>query len=288
MNPHSLHSGPLNHLGVLAVAGRDALSFLQGQVSNDTRRLAAGGPLLAAYSTPQGRVLCVMHLLPHEGGALAILPRELLQPVLERLKRYVLRSKVELRDAGGEFAIAAGHAAPAPRTGIAGWPVSAASGRHWLVGSAGSLAAEGLADPARAADAEREWRLADIREGMPQVYAVNSEMFVAQMLNLDLVDGISFNKGCFTGQEIIARTQHLGRIKRRMHRLALPPGAWAVGQSIRLADGRSGRLTELADAAGTVEALAVLAADAGAADSGTGDPVVAAELPLPYPLTLPA
>ena len=93
---------------------------------------------------------------------------------------------------------------------------------------------------------EHAWRLADIRAGLPQIYAATREMFVAQMLNLDLIDGISFTKGCFTGQEIIARTQHLGRIKRRLHRLRLPAGTWAVGQAVHLTDGRSGRLTELA------------------------------------------
>jgi folate-binding protein YgfZ len=274
-----IHTGPLDHLGVLAVAGPDALAFLQGQVSNDTRRLAAGGSVLAAYSTPQGRVICVMHLLPHEGGALAILPRELVPPVLQRLKKFVLRSKVDLRDASAEFAVAGARVADAPPSplpaGIARWPVRSGSDRHWLVGSAERLAGG-------APGAERTWRLADIRDGMPQVYPVNSEMFVAQMLNLDLIDGISFKKGCFTGQEIIARTQHLGRIKRRMHRLALPPGEWTIGQSILLADGRCGRLTEVATDGAAVEVLAVIA------ESGEGVPVAAEELPLPYSLTAAA
>ncbi len=120
------------------------------------------------------------------------------------------------------------------------------------------------------------------------------------MLNLDLLDGISFGKGCYTGQEIIARTQHLGRIKRRLHRLELPPGDWRIGRPLHLADGRSGRLVELAQSGAGSEALAVLTlAGAGTADGGTpaaagdapaagGDaeaPVAAAELPLPYALT---
>ena len=122
-------------------------------------------------------------------------------------------------------------------------------------------------------------------------------MFVAQMLNLDLIDGISFTKGCFTGQEIIARTQHLGRIKRRMYRLRLPAGGWTVGQAVRLADGRSGRLTELASAGAGFEALAVLnlepgspagaaaeAQDMGESEAASGARIEAAELPLPYPL----
>jgi folate-binding Fe-S cluster repair protein YgfZ len=108
------------------------------------------------------------------------------------------------------------------------------------------------------------------------------------MLNLDLLDGISFTKGCYTGQEIIARTQHLGRIKRRLYRLSLPPGAWNIGQALRLSDGRQGRLTEVIENGGRIEALAVLTAEPGppaGIDPGTAEITVhATELPLPYPL----
>ena len=114
------------------------------------------------------------------------------------------------------------------------------------------------------------------------------------MLNLDLLDGISFSKGCYTGQEIIARTQHLGRIKRRMYRLHLPEGEWGTGQSLRLGDGRAGRLVEVARSGDGFEALAVLnlRTDAGANDpapSGDSESVPgtvtgAAELALPYAL----
>src|SRR5580704_18950340 len=84
-----LRSGRLAYLGVLRFTGPDSLSFLQGQVSNDTRRLAAGRGLLAAYSSPQGRVLALMQLLPHSSGTIAILPRELVLPTLEILRRFV-------------------------------------------------------------------------------------------------------------------------------------------------------------------------------------------------------
>ena len=124
------------------------------------------------------------------------------------------------------------------------------------------LAGDPLGDERDAQRIEHDWRLADIREGLPQIYAATREMFVAQMLNLDLIDGISFTKGCFTGQEIIARTQHLGRIKRRMFRLLLPAGAWAIGQAVHLGDGRAGRLTEVVSAGEEFEALAVLGLEA--------------------------
>jgi folate-binding protein YgfZ len=334
----------LPYLGVIRFTGADAATFLQGQLSNDTRRLAAGAPLLAAYSTPQGRVVAMLRLIPHSTGILAILPREMVLPTMERLRKFVLRAKVKIEDVSDQWSVAgyhgadalradgfeppaaaaAEHAAPehaapdyAERDGVGIARVGANDDRYWVVGpAAGPDLGVALAEDAPAGgapvevapaglarSAEQAWRLADIRAGSPQVYAATSEMFVAQMLNLDRLDGISFTKGCYTGQEIIARTQHLGRIKRRLYRLRLPAGTWAIGQAIQLRDGRTGRLTEVAAAADGVEALAVLplaAGSAGAAGAaGDGDSAAASaestasastvvdaiELPLPYTLT---
>jgi folate-binding protein YgfZ len=285
------------------------LSFLQGQISNDTRRLAQGQTLFAAYSSPQGRVLALMHLLPHSSGILAIVPRELVAATLEGLRKFVLRAKVKIEDAGAaNLEVAGQHGTQRLQSAGIGIPessagyretdglgVAAVNGdhtRYWVIGSAEQLAACSLAGAASGADRiEQDWRLADIRAGLPQIYASTREAFVAQMLNLDLLDGISFSKGCYTGQEIIARTQHLGRIKRRLYRLQLPDGDWHIGQPLHLADGRTGRLIEAAQSGDGFEALAVLtvdaskpAADAGTEDAGSAAAVVAAELPLPYPI----
>ena len=323
-------SGNLPHVGLLRFAGPDAASFLQGQVSNDTRRLSAGAPLLAAYSSPQGRVVAVLHLLPHSSGVIALLPREIVLPTLERLRKYVLRTKVRIEDLSEQFAVIGRHGTeaftfgelPIPdaaqgyaeRNGIGVARVGADPNRYWVIGSRqnhgiGGAAAAPLpvsealgGEPASQAEPARrvahDWRLADIRAGLPQVYAATREMFVAQMLNLDLIDGISFTKGCFTGQEIIARTQHLGRIKRRLFRLRLPAGTWAIGQTIHLSDGRGGRLTELAQTGSEFEALAVLNTEAstpgvtGGAEADaaapTGTLVDATQLPLPYSLISPS
>jgi folate-binding protein YgfZ len=296
-------SGRLPHLGVLRFTGPDSLSFLQGQVSNDTRRLAESQSLLAAYSSPQGRVLALMHLLPHSSGVIAILPRELVVPTLAGLRKFVLRAKVKIEDAGELLSVAglhgmhrlqsAGITAPQSSTGyiekedIGVAAVNRDPGRFWVIGAAEKLAEHRLAgDILQADQIEHDWRLADIRAGLPQIYLSTSEAFVAQMLNLDLLDGISFSKGCYTGQEIIARTQHLGRIKRRLYRLLLPLGEWRIGQALRLSDGRAGRLIEAIRSGGGFEALAVLSVDASttAAEGNSGAPITAAGLPLPYEL----
>ena len=325
-------SGRLSQFGLVRFSGPDNLSFLQGQLSNDTNRLSAGAPLLAAYSTPQGRVVAVLHLLPHSSGVMAILPREIVLSTVERLRKYVLRAKVRIEDVSDQFAVFGRNGSDTPPPG--GLPAPDAehayverdgigvarlgsqrqpsdrqpspTNRYWVIGTAPDLATQGIVShPAEEPHVEHAWRLADIRAGLPQVYAATREMFVAQMLNLDLIDGISFTKGCFTGQEIIARTQHLGRIKRRLHRLRLPAGTWAVGQAIHLHDGRSGRLTELAAAGAEFEALAVLTLETGSGAASTAAAgasgasgaedmtvggaasstlVAAAELPLPYAL----
>jgi folate-binding protein YgfZ len=216
----------------------------------------------------------------------------------------VLRAKVKIEDLSDRYSVAGALDASAlglenpdgaaymERDGIAVARVAdgaqGAAPRYWVIRPRGSEV-RGAASDDRA---DLAWRLADIRAGMPQVYAATSEQFVAQMLNLDLLDAISFTKGCYTGQEIIARTQHLGRIKRRLSRLSLPSGSWSIGQPLRLADGRTGRLTEVVRAGEGFEALAVLslrdataAGDATApadSDGGAGEAVSAGELPLPY------
>ena len=318
----------LTHLGLLRFSGADAITFLQGQVSNDTRPLRSDTPVLAAYSTPHGRVVAVLRLLPHSSGVLAVLPRDLADSTLERLRKYVMRSKVKIENVSATFAVIGLSRAeastlgrlPLPdathayveQSGIGVTQVGHDAERLWMVGEISALSALGLSlgtagelpstEPAAgpptahpttgdsvtadsAAAAENAWRLADIRAGLPQVYAATQEQFVAQMLNLDLIDGISFTKGCYTGQEIIARTQHLGRIKRRLFRIGLPEGGnWAVGQTLQLADGRSARLTEVARTDNGYEALAVLTLEAATADPTASDPgaIAVTELALPY------
>jgi folate-binding protein YgfZ len=297
----------LPQLGLLRFSGADANLFLQGQVSNDTSRLAHGRVVLCACSSAQGRVIAVMTLVPHSTGILAILPAGLAASTAQGLGRFVLRSKLRIEDLSASFFVAglqgstqpgaAGLAQPAAPGGYAesqGIGVAHIPGprpRYWIVGPE----AHHPWLSAASAPAENAWRLADIHAGLPQVYPGNSGEFVAQMLNLDLVDGISFTKGCYTGQEIIARTQHLGRIKRRMFRVAIEGAAatsadLAIGTTVRLADGRSGRICEWARAGNGLEALAVLpleVAEGGAGPAATAGAsgIDATLLDLPYPLS---
>src|ERR1700677_1758249 len=117
-------AGRLPHMGGLRFSGPDAAAFLQGQVSNDTAPLSRGAPVLAAYSTPQGRVLAVLHLLPHSSGILCILPRDVAASTQDRLRKFVLRAKVKIEDASEELVVAGLYGNALAAAGLVGAPDS--------------------------------------------------------------------------------------------------------------------------------------------------------------------
>jgi folate-binding protein YgfZ len=294
----------LAELGVLRVRGPDSVAFLQGQLSCDVTQLSAERSLLAGYHNPQGRVIAVLRLLRLAADDVAlVLPRELAAPVAQRLTKFVLRAKVKVIDDSAAWQVhgvtgaapaqhaAAGAALPAVLQASApladAWVTRVAMDpARWLVlSSAGAAPAMLAALPQSAA---REWQRLSIADAEPQVYAATSEEFVAQMLNLDALGAISFDKGCYTGQEVIARAHYRGRVKRRLQRFAARTPAPAPGSTLELADGRSVKVVascSLAD--GQSEFLAVTTLPGAAADRaspGGGASLTARELPLPYTL----
>jgi folate-binding protein YgfZ len=295
----------LESLGVLRAHGPDAVTFLQGQLSNDIARLTAERSLLAGYHNPQGRVIALLRLVQQgPGEVLALLPRELLGGVLQRLGKFVLRAKVKLSDESSRWRIdgvigAATDRAGATLPGATDGAVRAEGSMvvcvaqqplpRWLV-IAPRSAPELLTGCVPAPQAA--WQQQAIASGEPQVYAATSEEFVAQMLNLDALGAISFEKGCYTGQEVIARAHYRGRVKRRMQHFsslgqcALQPGAAAVipdGRLLRVVDAVS-----LADGRCEFLAVTTLSGDGAAEGSAGAQPGVtlleAQQLPLPYPL----
>jgi folate-binding protein YgfZ len=310
----------LDKLGVLRVRGADAVAFLQGQLSNDLQRLAVDRSLLAGYHSPQGRVIALLRVLQlAPDDLLAVLPRELIAKVVARLTKFILRAKVRLVDdsqqwrvsgllAGGAEHVDGGdtNAATSDSEVVAALPAAEDAAAHiaaaiavrvtqqparWLLIAPASQAPLTLGSTAR-----ENWQRSAIAAGEPQVYAATSEEFVAQMLNLDAIGVIAFDKGCYTGQEVIARTHYRGRVKRRMqHFVTRGPHALQPGDAGELGDGRAFRVVDAVSLAdGRCEFLAVAplepgstdaegAAAAGAAAAGVGSLGVQA-LPLPYPL----
>lgn len=278
---------PLPHLGVLAVRGADARRFLNGQLSQETLSLDGKAVRLAGLHNPQGRVLAVLRLVAWADDAvLCVLPRAAIAEVRTLLARYLLRAKAVLQDESAAWrleGLAAGH----PQSvDLAGLPVGAAArsdgGIIWRHAADGRclrltpLAAGEPKTPAIEPGAEPcdAWRLADIAAGLPEIHPETRGMFVAQMLNLDALDGISFTKGCYTGQEVIARAHYRGRVKRRLQRFAaaFPQEAAvpAAGATLRLGDGRAAQVVDAAlRPDGKTEFLAVT--PLASADSG-GEP----------------
>ena len=286
-------------LGVLRARGPDVLSFLQGQLSNDLARLAPQRSLLAGFHNPQGRVIALLRLLQHSpDDLLAVLPAELVTPVIARLSRFILRAKVKLTDEsqqwhvhgllGAEDAALPAAANQAARIGEAIIVRLACGQPRWLLLSARPEAPLPAilpgADPLA-------WQRLAVAAGEPQVYGATSEEFIAQMLNLDCLDAIAFDKGCYTGQEIIARAHYRGRVKRRMQRFVTAAVRTLERADVgTLSDGRTFKVVEVAPRAdGRCEFLAVTQLTdrepAEARASGADAAALEAEqLALPYPL----
>ena len=294
----------LPQLGVLRVAGDDRLSFLQGQLTQDLHQVAGGRSLLAGWNSPKGRLLALGQLLGTDDSVLIIMPAELLEATSTRLRRFVLRAAVtiDLPEAGIWGLLDLAEDQPVKVAGVTLPPAEGACasgnglflaraagdpGRALLISLSGKLPAE--AQAAGWTEAEPgDWQLAEIRSGIPQVTAANAEAFVPQMVNLDLLGGISFRKGCYVGQEIVARTQNLGRIKRRMfHYRAATPDDTQAGAGLHDANGENvGRVVSNAAASDGCELLAVVSLSAANESlfTASGQPLE----PLALPYAIPA
>ena len=200
----------LDHLATLRIEGQEAASFLHSQFTCDVNALAVGEQVPGAYCNPKGRAIAVFHLLRDEDGFFLLLPEDLADTVVNRLRMFRMRAKAEIDTLTDTKVI-----------GLIGSYQESPSAL-WNLDDYRSLTFACKESPiVAAAGTERVlysdyWRLAGILAGDPQVFASTSEAFIPQQINLDLVGGVSFRKGCYPGQEIIARVRYLGRIKQRM------------------------------------------------------------------------
>jgi len=217
----------LPSLTAVAVTGRDARTFLQGQLSNDILGLERHPGMLAASCNRQGRVLATMRLAADGDGVLVLLQRAIAHTLVAQLSTFVLRADVRFEDRGRQLEVVGLiDAEPDARWSQA---AAAAAGLAMLVASprrillAGSRAALDAALGAIPRTDTADWERTCIADGEPWITPATAALWLPQMLNLDLVGGISFSKGCYVGQEIVARAQHLGRLKRRTLRYVGPP-----------------------------------------------------------------
>jgi folate-binding protein YgfZ len=219
---------PLRSYSVIAACGRDARSFLQGQVTNDLLAIDRHPGMLAACCNRQGRVFATMRLAADGDDVLLVLHTRLTQTLISLLSTYVLRADVRFEDRSDRIVVAGLiDALPDARWSQAS---AAAAGLAMMVASpnrillAGSQSALDTALAAVARTGRDAWDRAVIADGEPVIEPETGGLWLPQMLNLDLLGAVSFSKGCYVGQETVARTHHLGRIKRRMMRYVGPAG----------------------------------------------------------------
>jgi tRNA-modifying protein YgfZ len=231
---------PLESLRSLTVTGPDARSFLQHQLSADLDEVTERRGQLSAWHDPKGRVLAVMRVMPWPHGFVLVMQSGLAAAIEQRLRMYVLRAKVTLQPGPPACGLADVHASRLPLDGLERGAAPLTAGCSEAVsmlrmpGRAGWLIVGALGETAGPINhtAAADWELAELEAGIPEVYPETSGQFVAQMLNLDRLGAVSFTKGCYPGQEIVARAHHLGRVKRRARLFDVAGAAPVVGASL--------------------------------------------------------
>lgn len=240
----------LNDWGVMRALGEEAAKFLHGQLTQDIALQKPEQARLAGYCSAKGRLLAtLLAVKPSADEVLLAMPAELLPATLKRLSMFVLRAKCKLSDASAGLAVW-GLAGPAAST----WLGDAAPAEAWGVARVGEGFAVRLPDakdeaqgqvlryvllqpveapaPALPALAEADWQWLEVQAGLAWVRGATVEQFVPQMINLELLGGVNFQKGCYPGQEIVARSQYRGTIKRRTLMFAVDSASAQIGQEL--------------------------------------------------------
>jgi len=231
-----MNTAELSQYGLLEVAGSDARPFLHAQLTNDIEGLATDRARHAGWCSAKGRLLASFLVVPREGGYLLQLARDLAPAVRKRLSMFILRSKAKIADASdawvqfglwgdGSEAGLAGLGLPCPADDLqvarheSLLAVRVTAGRYLLLAPAAERARL-VAHPGHGD--ERHWMMEEIRAGRPLVTQATQDQFVPQMVNFERLDAVDFQKGCYPGQEIVARAQYRGQVKRRMVRVRTP------------------------------------------------------------------
>lgn len=295
----------LTDWGVILAHGEDAAKFLHGQLSNDIQGLDARHARLAAYCTAKGRMLASF-VVTRLGDAIALAcPAEVMPATLKRLRMFVMRSKLSLDDAQASHAVI-GLAGPAAQS----WLGAEAPSQTWEAAARGDASVLRLPDaegqprwlwigPSAQADAVLQalpalapahWAWLEVRSGVVPVVARTVEAFVPQMINYEIVGGVNFKKGCYPGQEIVARSQYLGKLKRRGV-LVHAEAALEAGQEVYWSGDAaqpSGLVARAAQAPqGGYDAFVELKTavlESGSLHAGAADGPVLLPQPLPYAL----
>lgn len=307
---------PLTHLGLIAATGEEAAHFLHNQLTNDVEHLNATEARLAGYCSPKGRLLASLLMWKTADRILLQIPREIQAPVQKRLQMFILRAKAKLADVSDEQ-VMLGLAGPAAASALMPWfpelplaiydKIETEAGtllRHsnafgipryqWITTPEMAMEAWPQLSAVLQPTGPEAWRLAEIDGGVPHITVATQEQFVPQMINFELIGGVNFKKGCYPGQEIVARSQYLGKLKRRMMHASVPAEQVAAGTEIFAADDPRQPCGMVVNAARsnqhTVDCLVEIKLASADAEVrlGSADGPLLSFQPLPYPLADPA
>ncbi len=221
------------HLAIIKVTGKDAAKFLQGQLTCNINELTESNSFFAAFCNAKGRTISTLLILKNEANFLLVLPKELIGKVIKKLQMYILRSDVQLNNVTDEFCLI-GVTDTKNHDLLTSPPVTdfavtndseiiikfpSNDHRYLIISSASRMEllwTQLLQNDDVYTSNSNLWLYQDVSAGLPWLTEATSEEFIPQMLNIDKLGGISFNKGCYTGQEIIARTHYLGKAKREL------------------------------------------------------------------------
>ncbi len=238
----------VTRLAAIRVGGDDATEFLQGQLSCDVTSIATGSVVDGAWLNPAGRVIMLAQLVKTEADYVIYLAADLLDAVLARLTMFRLRSAVEFTVEREWTATTSAPADPLATRALAGTTLTEYFSKS-------------------AAEVAPDWALARLHAGIVWIDAANKERYTAHQINLDRLGAVSLSKGCYSGQEIVARTEHRGRVKRRAQRLVAHAGTAALvsGADVTDAGNKVGSVIASASAPGAeTEVLALLPIDCAA------------------------
>lgn len=207
----------LSHLGFIKISGKDAKKFLQGQLTCDVELVTASNTCLGAHCNPQGRIISLFYLFLLDESYYLLMPKTLIPLAMAALKKYAVFFKTELSDASTEMLAIGCQDLLAENIGhLMLISIPTDNSRFMLVGESSAIKSTLNQLPTQRGPIEN-WKLLDIKNGIPTIYPETSGKFLPHDINLAKLQAISFDKGCYTGQEIIARMQYRGKSKNHMY-----------------------------------------------------------------------
>lgn len=313
---------PITDLGLIAISGDDAATFLHSQLTNDVEHLGGDQARLAGYCSPKGRLMASFLMWRNDTSIFLQLPRDIQAALQKRLQMFVLRAKAKLHDASSDadrqiiLGVGGAKAESVLKTWFAALPAApygkqehagqgtlirvadafGAPRYQWLMSAETAQAVWPALAAGLAKGGSDAWNLSEVHAGVPRIAAATQEKFVPQMVNFELLGGVNFKKGCYPGQEIVARSQYLGKLKRRTTLVSIPDAAAKAGDEVfAVSDPEQpcGMIVNAApNGAGGIDALVEMklsaieqgTADTGSVRLGAADGAALRFLAMPYVL----